>query len=177
MSDIAEALQCSVHKVAYWIDKHKIPTRSMSEALYAKYNPGGDPFSFRRPRTVQEGELYGLGLGLFWGEGTKSNKHAIRLGNTDPKLIKTFIRFLETFFAIQPADLKFGLQVFSDVSKQKALEFWLKELKVSKSQFQKVIVTKSGSVGTYRYKNQYGVLQVHYNNVKARKKLEEIMPA
>jgi len=63
-------------KVCYWLQQWDIPKRSVSEALYVKHNPGGDPFS---ERNLDTGDLFlfGLGLGLYWGEGTKSNKYAV----------------------------------------------------------------------------------------------------
>jgi len=174
---IADKLGYSRRGVKYWMDKHGIQTRTISDAVYLWSNPNGDPFTFRKPRNMKEAELYGLGLGLYWGEGTKSNSKVIRLGNTDPDLIKSFMDFLITFFGIKKADLKFGLQIFTDTDPGQALDFWTKKLKVNKAQFQKVIVTKSGSIGTYKNKSKTGVLTLHYNNTKARKKLQEIMPA
>lgn len=112
--------------------------------------------------------LYGLGLGLYWGEGTKSNTNSVRLGNTDPKLIKTFLKFLKLCFQIDENKLRFGLQVFSDMNPNRALHFWVKELGLKQSQFQKVIVTPARSIGTYRQKTQHGVLTVYFNNKKLR---------
>ncbi|MEK7557139.1 MAG: hypothetical protein AAB538_04135, partial [Patescibacteria group bacterium] len=128
----------------------------------------GDPFTFKPPRTLGEYKLLGLGLGLYWGEGTKSNKHAIRLGNSDPALLNMFIRFLTKIFDVKKEDLRFGLQTFTDISSKQALDFWVKMLKVKRTQFQKPVVTISGSIGTYRQKSQYGVVTLYYHNKKAR---------
>ena len=113
--EIAGLLKCSESKVNYWIRKYKIPKRSISDAIYIKHNPKGDPFRVNMPKNLEETKLFGLGLGLYWGEGNKANKNSIRLGNTDPKLIKNFIEFLIKFFSIKKSDLKFGLQIFSDM--------------------------------------------------------------
>ncbi len=177
VQSIAAELGYSRRGVKYWMDKHKIASRSISDAVYLWHNPNGDPFKFRRPKNMKEAELFGLGLGLYWGEGTKADKNVIRLGNTDPALIRKFMDFLTTFFTIDKADLKFGLQIFSDMNPEDVLKFWIKELGVLPVQFHKPTVTISGSIGTYRHKSKYGVLTIHYNNTKARKKLEEIMPA
>lgn len=166
--EISEILSCSENKVNYWLKKHSIPKRSVSEAIYVKANPQGDPFEFREPRTVEEVFLYGLGIGLYWGEGTKTNKHTVRLGNTDPRLVKKFIEFLERIYGTKRSKLKFGLQVFSDMSPEKAKSFWMKELGANEEQFQKVIVTPARSIGTYRHKTKHGVLTVHFNNKKLR---------
>jgi hypothetical protein len=168
MKQIAVRLNCSVNKVSYWMKQNKISRRTISESVYLKHNPLGDPFIFARPVIHQKNFLFGLGLGLYWGEGTKANKYSIRLGNTDPKLIMCFIVFLETFFKISRKDMKFGIQVFSTMSPSTSINFWAKELDVSKKNFMKVVVTEKRGEGTYHKKIEHGVLTVYYNNKKAR---------
>ncbi len=176
MQEIADRLGCSLHKVKYWMEKHEIKIRSRSDATYIKRNPDGDPFKLVMPKNFEEAKLFGLGLGLYWGEGTKANKNSIRLGNTDPGVIINFMKFLIKFFSIKKEDLKFGLQIFSDVNPQVALDFWIEKLKVNNSQFNRPIITKSGSVGTYHKKNLYGVLTVMYHNKKSRDALINLLP-
>lgn len=166
--EIGVILGVSDRRVDYWIKKYNIPKRSISDAIYAKCNPGGDPFSIKHPSTVEEAILYGIGIGLYWGEGTKRNKYSVRLGNTDPKLIKKFIDFLETFYKIDTKKLKVGLQIFSDMKSSAVKKFWQKELNISSQRFQKVIVTTARGVGTYKNKIQHGVLTVYFNNKKLR---------
>ncbi|NIR49424.1 hypothetical protein GWO43_13020, partial [candidate division KSB1 bacterium] len=167
-NDIGVMLGCSDRKVDYWLKKHGISKRSISEAIYAKANPGGDPFTIQDPKTIDQAILFGIGVGLYWGEGNKRNKHSVRLGNTDPKLIKKFIEFLKVAYCVDVKRLKFGLQVFSDMSPRHAQTFWEKELGISSNQFQKVVVTPARGVGNYRNKTQYGVLTVYLNNKKLR---------
>ncbi len=165
---IAQIFNCSENKVNYWLKKYDIPKRSISEAIYIKANPAGDPFFVKTPETMDEAILYGIGVGLYWGEGTKMNKYAVRLGNTDPALIKKFIEFLIRIYNIDQKKLRFGLQIFSDMKPKKALNFWRRELGVSVSQFYKIMITPSNSIGTYRNKTKYGVLTIHFNNKKLR---------
>ena len=89
--DIADIFKCSLNKIWYWMGKYKIKSRTISEAIYRQKNPKGDPFKIKYPITLKEAMLFGFGLGLYWGEGTKANKYAVRLGNTDYRLIKKFI--------------------------------------------------------------------------------------
>lgn len=175
VQNIADQLGYSRRGVQYWMNKHNIPTRTMSDAVYVWHNPNGNPFSFRMPNTKKETVLFGVGLGLYWGEGTKSNESAIRLGNTSPELIMVFINFLTVFFGVKRNDLKFGLQIFSDLDPKIVLDFWIKKLEVKKEQFQKPVVTISGSIGTYRHKSEYGVVTVHYNNIKATQILQKLV--
>lgn len=45
-----------------------------------------------------------------------------------------------------------------------ALAFWTKELEAHPWQFGKIVVTISGSIGTYRRKSEHGVALLHYHN-------------
>ena len=79
-----------------------------------------------------------------------------------------FIRFLVDLYGIDRKKLKFGLQIFSDMKSSEALQFWSRFLKISPSQFYKVIITPARSLGTYRNKTRHGVLTVYFNNRKLR---------
>ena len=137
MQDIAIILGCSVHKVKYWFLKYNIHSRSISEAIYLKNNPNGDPFKFSKPKSFNEAMLFGLGIGLYWGEGTKASKDSVRLSNTDPALIKRFMEFLIKLFSVKKKDFKFSLLLFTDIDVNEALDFWVKKLRIRYSQFYK----------------------------------------
>lgn len=168
MLEISRKLDCSANKISYWMKYHNLKRRTISESVYVKCNPSGDPFSFRAPVTKQEQFLYGLGLGLYWGEGTKANKYSVRLGNTDPKMVLIFISFLETFFNVPRKDLRYGVQVFSTMKAADVLSFWMKELSASKNQFMKVVITPKRGEGSYGRKIEHGVLTIYYHNKKMR---------
>lgn len=176
MQDIANALHCSLHKVQYWMQKYSIKIRSTSDAIYLKNNPDGDPFRFSMPKTLEQAELLGFGLGLYWGEGTKADKTSVRLGNTDPELIVKFIEFLVKIFGVKKENMHFSLQLFTDLPQKEAMDFWQKKLKINSSQFYKTVVTKSRGKGTYRKKSKYGVLTVYYHNKKLRDLLVGMLP-
>lgn len=168
VSEISIILNCSQSKINYWLYKYKIPKRSISEAVYLRANPLGDPFKVKNIGMTSSEFLYGLGLGLYWGEGTKSNNSSIRLGNTNVKLLRKFISFLDKIYGIDKSKLKFGLQIFNDCSPAESIKYWLKELRVNKDQFQKVIVSKIRGIGSYKNKSKYGVLTIYFNNKKLR---------
>ncbi len=96
------------------------------------------------------------------------NKNSVRLGNTDVDLIKVFLSFLKKIYNIEESKLRFGLQLFNDIPKQKALKYWSLTLGVPEEQFQKIIVTKSVRKGTYTKKSEYGVLTIYFSNTKLR---------
>ncbi len=177
VSEIASILKKSETGVNYWMKKYKIKKRTISEAIYLKDNPKGDPFKIKKPKNLYFSELKGLGLGLYWGEGNKLNKNSIKLANTDPALINKFIEFLINILGVDNNKIKFSLQIFSDINPVKAKKYWIKTLKVKSSQFsKKITITESGKIGTYRRKSKYGVLTVYFHNKKLRNILIKMLP-
>lgn len=176
MMEIAKLLGFSHHKIEYWMSAHSIKRRSISDAVYKKHNPNGDPFTIKPIRTKDDARLQGIGIGLYWGEGTKSNQHSIRLGNTDPKLLNIFMHFLIELYGVKREDFHFGLQIFTDINPDEAMAYWTKELDVNPSQFYKIIVTISGSLGTYRKKSRFGVVTVQYHNKRLRDIIMGLLP-
>jgi hypothetical protein len=158
------------------MNKFGIERRPISEAIYQKHNPNGDPFKIKPIETIEDARLHGLGIGLYWGEGNKKNKYSVRLGNTDPMLLQSFIDFLVTLYGVSKENMRFGLQLFSDINPDEALIYWTKRLGIKPSQFYKITVTISGSLGTYRQKSQYGVVTVYYHNKKLRDILVGMLP-
>jgi hypothetical protein len=168
-SKISGIFNCSENKINYWLGKFKINKRTISEAIYQFKNPLGDPFNLNLPKTIEQGIIFGMGLGLYWGEGSKRGNGGVKLTNTDPRLIKKFIDFLEIIFNIDRKKLRFSLQIFKDISEQRVLNYWTRVLLVKKNQFYKVVHSKIRGEGTYKIKSEYGVVIVHFNNVKLKR--------
>ena len=166
--EIGLQLHCSPHKVLFWMERYKIPRRTHSEATYNKQHPDGDPFRIVPAITRADAFLEGLGLGLYWGEGTRTGTTSIRLRNADPRLIRAFIAFLKHRYGARPEKFTFGLQVFSDIPPARARQYWCAALGVPLQQFQKVVVTPSRGIGTYRHRLENGVLTVYFHNRKLR---------
>jgi hypothetical protein len=167
MNEIAEYLGLSPSTVDWWMKKHGIVKRSRSTANYERYNKDGDPFKIVELDTIEKSLLYGVGIGLFWGEGNKVNKTSLRLGNTDPDLIKTYVKFLIEICGVKESKIRYGLQLFNDSDKDIAIKFWMQKLKVGHSNFMDTIsIVNPQGKGTYRKKNKFGVVTVYVNNIK-----------
>ena len=117
-----------------------------------------------------------MGLGLYWGEGTKASKNAVRLGNSDPALLRKFIDFLTIMCGVDKNDMKFELQIFEDVDKAKTETLWIRALDINRKQLYKTRVTSARGKGTYKKKNKNGVMSVYYGNTKLRNRLVELLP-
>ena len=172
VSEIAFLLHCSECKVNYWMKKYGIPKRSISEAMYLKNNPDGDPFKIKNKLNKDESKLCGLGLGLYWGEGNKRNKNSIKIGNTEPRLIRKFMDFLVGICGVDRKKISFSLTIFRDINPIEAKNFWTRELDIDSSQIRgKITTIKLNRIGTYKRKSEYGVLILQYHNTKLRNKI------
>jgi len=174
MMEIAEIMRRSQSGIKYLMDKYNIPRRSWSEATYVKRNPNGDPFVIKEKLSRNEFFLKGLGLGLYWGEGDKSsNNTSVRVSNTDPSLIKKFKEFLVKIYRVKKEKFRYSLVTFNNGDKKEAMKFWTKHLKIKNSQLGKIINIPPQGKGTYKKKNQFGVITMTVSNKKLKEKILE----
>jgi len=172
MMEMSSKVGYSPSGVKYWMDKYNIPRRSRNEANYIKYNPNGDPFKIKELKTLKDFELFNLGIGLFLGEGTKKTKHHVILTNTNPKILKLFLKFLKEICGVENRKIKAALNIFNDVDLERALNFWQKETGIPRSKFVTSIIRKSRG-GTYKNKSQYGTLTIYVSNTKLKYFMDE----
>jgi hypothetical protein len=108
----------------------------------------------KRISKISERELFISGFFLYWAEGSKTTAATVSLSNTDPAMIKFFIRWLE-LFGVGKKDLKVHLHLYSDMNKENSLRFWSSELDISMSQFRKPYIKNSREVDITR-KGRFG---------------------
>jgi hypothetical protein len=172
MKEISDLTGYSYKRVVYWMEKYNIPRRSWSEATYLKRNPGGDPFKIKNKLNKDENFLKGLGLGLYWGEGDKSdNNTQVRIANTDSILIKKFKEFLIDICGVERRKFKYSLIMFNDSKEKEAVKFWKSHLGIRRKQLGKITVIPPQGKGTYKRKNQHGVLTISVINKKLKEKV------
>lgn len=168
MFEISMSLKCSVHKVSYWMDKYGIKRRSRSEATYIKLNPLGDPFKIIKLFNSDSSFLFGLGIGIYWGEGLKKSPYAIRVANTDAGVIKTFRKFLIVICGLEPRKLFYSIVCFNDSDVEKVKAYWAKELGINQEKFGKIVQIPKQGKGTYKRKSEFGVCTLSVSNPKLK---------
>lgn len=168
MAEIATLLNCSIHKIDYWMDKYSVKRRNRSEATYIKRNPDGDPFKIKTKLSKDDKFLLGLGIGIYWGEGTKVTKHSLRVANSDPGIIKMFVKFLTEICQLRLNKITYSIICFNDSDPNIARKFWSQELKISPDRFGKITQIPKQGKGTYKKKSLYGVCTVQASNIKLR---------
>lgn len=81
------------------------------------------------------------GLMLYLGEGNKSmNDGHIKICNTDPFVLKIFMKFLIMFCGINVEKMRFWLLCYPDNDIEKCLNWWSESIKLNRNQFYKTQV-------------------------------------
>jgi len=169
MMEISKKIGCSHHKVAYWFTKYNIKRRTLSDAIYIKSNPGGDPFHIKEKLSNDDLLLKGYGLGIYWGEGNKVTPHAIRVANTDISMLKSFIRFLNIICGVKNNKITYSIVCFNDSVVGEVTDFWARELNIPVEKFGKIVQVPQQGKGNYKRKSKYGVCTVSVHNIKLKK--------
>ena|SRR3989338_219889 len=99
-------------------------------------------------------ELFLAGLFLYWAEGSKTTNAAIGLTNTNPNMLKFYIRWVK-LLGVKPNQLKVSLHLYSDMSIKKQEKYWSKELSIPLSQFRKSYI-KDTKLSSITYHNGFG---------------------
>jgi len=112
-------------------------------------------------------EIFIFGLGLYWGEGSKTRNASLSVSNTDPSIIKFFIFWLEKSFNVPKQKLKVNLQLYQNMDIEQELLFWEDALQLARSQFNKPYIKKS-SIKAINHKGGFGhgTCNVGIGNVK-----------
>ncbi len=109
-------------------------------------------------------ELFIAGLFLYWGEGTKTEMARTSLANTDPLMLKFFIKWLE-FLGVSKNRLRVKIHLYRDMDIKKELKYWSKTLGIPLTQFNKSYIKGSSQSGlSYPQKFIHGTGNVAFGN-------------
>jgi len=164
--DIAETAGCSERAVRNVLTKFGIKRRTAGETLYLKANPDGDPFNILKKLTPEEEHLKAMALGLYLTEGNLKNMHSVRFSNSNPGIVKIFVKFLKIVCGVTSDKIKASLIVYPDVDVEKAKEYWSSFLDLPVAQFSKTTVLGARSKGGAKKHSEVGTATIYVHNSK-----------
>ena len=94
------------------------------------------------------------GLYLYWGEGTKSAPATVAVTNTDPDVLKFFMKWLNQF-GIKNNEVSVVLHLYKDMDYDKERLFWSKYLNIPMVCFKKPYI-KDSKLCDITYKSTFG---------------------
>ncbi len=101
--------------------------------------------------------LFISGVALYWGEGAKTARGILRIGNTDPGMILLFVKFLEKICGIPKKEIKAHILLYPDLDAENCKNFWSQKSSLPIKNFNKC-VTIHGRHKTRRL--PYGVCYI-----------------
>lgn len=114
--------------------------------------------------------LFLSGLMIFWGEGSKTIRGQIRVSNTDPAMLKIFVKFLTDICKIPLADIHASLLLYPELSRIVSEEYWAKEVGLPAANFRTATVIQ-GRHKTNRLR--FGVCTIYVSSTYFRVKMLE----
>lgn len=78
----------------------------------------------REFESLKYNPIFIAGLMLYFGEGDKVTKNAVRLSNTDPELIKLYVFFLIKVCNVPENKIKGNILLYPDLSEEECLKYW-----------------------------------------------------
>jgi hypothetical protein len=119
-------------------------------------------------QTARDGNpLHHAGCMLYWAEGAKS-RNAIIFTNSDPHMLVLFRRFLTDALAIEPADILFTINVYTNNGMDLAEieRYWLTLLDLPAANARKHVTNHmpTSSSGKARNRLPYGVCTLRVHN-------------
>lgn len=122
-------------------------------------------------------ELFLIGISLYWAEGYKRPKmykgkirtsHAVSLTNSDPHLVKTFVRFLREVCQVPEERISANLRMYRHQNESYLTEFWGNITHISPSKFDAFYYGNSASTLGEKPLNilPYGTIQIRVNSTE-----------
>lgn len=109
---------------------------------------------------INKQELKILGLGLYWGEGSKTMKGMARISNSDPSIIMMGMRFFREVCEVKEEKFRAHIHIHSKEATEEAEKYWSKITGIPTSQFFKTYAIKSKSSKNLRQTLKYGTLDI-----------------
>ncbi|WP_055627674.1 hypothetical protein [Streptomyces hirsutus] len=95
--------------------------------------------------TLTDRELFMIGVGLYWAEGSKSKPYSRRervaFVNSDPDMITVFLAWLD-LLNVDPASLRFALHIHESADVASTEEFWANHVGIDTADLMKTTLKK-----------------------------------
>ena len=162
---IAQEMSVSIDAVYYFMRRNNLKRRSFSEENQLRFNRKKPSFKPKSRLSIRDEKLKALGVALYLGEGGKSQNWIIDFSNSDPIIIKIFVKFLRDICGIRENKLRVLLYCYKNQNINELITFWNKITKISKSQFTKPYVRNDFNPNKEN-KMKFGLVHIRYSDKK-----------
>ena len=109
---------------------------------------------------ITKRDLWLLGIGLYLGEGSKSNEQ-IRFSNSDPETIKILVSWFKTNCNLKNKNFNPYIHTYPDNNIEETINYWSKTTGIPKNQFGKTYIDRRTDKSKIKRKTlPYGTLHL-----------------
>lgn len=187
IGEIAKELNVAKSSVSGWVRNIEITLEQKQRLMHRTISPnaakGNKARSLKCKELRQQYQLNGKilaekmnnnmlfhnGCMLYWCEGAKCRNGA-KLSNSDPYILKLWMRFLQEIFSINNNDITVYIQCYlnNGITQDEIEQYWLDVLKLPINCLRKTsLVTKHPmSKGLKKNKHKYGICNITVNSTE-----------
>ena len=162
MRQVGEKMDASAWAICSVMKRKNIKRRPAYKTQKIQFY--NSPLSFK-PKlnlTKKEQQLKTAGLMLYWAEGSKQVKDKVDFANSDPLMIKLFIKFLRTIYQVNEARIHCLIYCYPSHNISYLTKYWSSLVKVAPKQFYRPYIRKDGK--NTKDKMKHGLLHINYND-------------
>jgi hypothetical protein len=183
--DIAAELGVSRSSVSLWVRDVPLPAPLRRRVGHRGPNAlqrrkaaeiaAADEAGRSRMGDLSDRDLLVAGTALYAGEGAKADG-SVKFANSDPRMIRLFLRWLRTFFEIDETRLRGWLYLHEGLDVEKAIRHWSEITGIPPNQFGKPYrAVPDPSIR--RAKHEMGCLTVAYSCSRTHREVMGLMRA
>jgi transposase len=168
--EIGEFFGKSTSRIYDFMKKYGLPRRTPSESNNLVYLRQKPSFSLKKNLTRGEEKLKIAGIMLYWAEGyknlgKKTRGGTIDLGNSDPKMIRLFLKFLRGICGVDENRLRVRLYCYANQNVDSIKKYWSKITGIPLKQFMRPYIREDFSPDKIN-KMKYGLAHIVYSDKK-----------
>ncbi len=164
--EISSMVGLPVRQVYRALDRQGILRRKVHESNALRFLRQPPSFIVKRRRSMADKFLWITGVTLYWTEGSHSSAtNVVDFANSDPAMVKIFLKFLRRICGVQEKRLRMYLYCYANQNIEELIRFWSRATAVPTIQFSKPYIRKDfrqDKIG----KMPYGLAHVRYADKK-----------
>lgn len=147
------------HNITNFNKKRALITNKIKEEIKNKIS--------KEIGNITKRELMLIGTTLYWAEGNKKEKWAVKFCNSDSLIIRLMMKFFRKICKVKENRFHPWIQIHPNISEREAKLFWSKVTKIPINQFRKtqIAITKSSKFRRNSNTLPYGTIHIRICDV------------
>lgn len=115
---------------------------------------------------LSDRELLLVGSALYWAEGYNRGRWSLIFCNSNPLMVKIFLKFLEKICNVAIEKIRVQVQIHDNIVEEAAINYWMEVTNLSRNTFMKTMLQVSkSSKGKVGNRLLYGTFRIRINDV------------